>query len=47
MIEISDGEDDELALIPSSSGSGLPSGTPSPIKASLVLFHFTFIIFYT
>jgi hypothetical protein len=50
-IEISDIETevkyDELALIPSSSGTGLPS-TPSPIKALLVLFHFVIlIIFYT
>ena len=38
-------EDDELALNPSSSGTRVPS-TP-PVKTSLVLFHFTIIIFYT
>lgn len=52
VVEISDNEmevedDDELALIPSSSRTGMPS-TPSPIKALLVLFYFTsIIIFYT
>lgn len=39
-------EDDELALNPSSSGTRVPS-TPSPVKTSLVLFHFTINIFYT
>ena len=51
VVEISDNEmevedDDELALIPSSSRTGMPS-MPSPIKAVLVLFYFTsFIILY-